>query len=494
MPELSHPVTTAVGTGLLVDLAADWLGTANGVPPTFRRSGVYQGMSGAGITRIDTVLTNCIGAAVVTNVRYHWEGSSVYDHVPISVTLNHTRMQQQVWRAGRPIGIDTAKHLYKAQPCANAETRAKLKEAAAETYQAFWKPFEAEFAKAEAGNDYEETHRLWCLTAELWLYLSQIDDHDPWTEKELDGFYKRGVPRRGKPMPIRTEPLVPTNLDDSRDAGVIGIETAALKLCASIKGIVNLCKQDNQAKSSDVKISEVRHAKALKRAWTELQENIGNNPYEANAHVMKGLIQPVQSPHGELNQNVTTAELERKLRELLKIAQSQLIHACTKNAQKTRREMKEALSDPARGNAAFYKHLKADQYKPTTILQLDGKLTGDTHRIMDAFVEQWHGVYHRLQDQPPEYAVFEEHYGKFMPNLPTGDLTPNGQQLHSKATGAKKDSAAGSDAWRPAELALLPEVAWHHRARVLRVIKNAGRWPKSNHDVISPCLRKKRTN
>ena len=153
--------------------------------------------------------------------------------------------------------------------------------------------------------------------------------------------------------------------------------------------------------------------------------------------------------------------------------------------------MKEALSDPARGTSAFYKHFKADQYKPTTILQLEAKLTGDTHRILDAFVEQWHGDYHRLQDQPPEYTVFEEHYGKFMPNLPTGDLTPNGQQLHSKATGAKKDSAAGSDAWRPAELALLPEVAWHHRARMLRVIKNAGRWPKSYHDVISPCLRKK---
>ena len=190
-PELSHPVTTAVKTGLLIDLAADWLNTENGVPPTYRRSGVYQGMSGAGITRIDTMLTNCIGAAVVTKVSYHWEGSSVYDHVPISITLSHARMQQQVWRAGRPIGIEKGKHLYRAQPSASAEKRAQLKEAATETYQAFWKPFEAECAKAEACNDYEEVHRLWCLTAELWLYLSQIDDHDPWAEGELDGFYKR---------------------------------------------------------------------------------------------------------------------------------------------------------------------------------------------------------------------------------------------------------------------------------------------------------------
>ena len=135
--------------------------------------------------------------------------------------------------------------------------------------------------------------------------------------------------------------------------------------------------------------------------------------------------------------------------------------------------MKEALSDPALGHSAFYKHLKADQYKPTTILRLDGKLTGDTHRIMDAFVEQWHGVYHRLQNQAPDYGAFEEQYGEYMPNLPTGDLMPDGQQLYAKAKGAKEDSAAGSDAWRPAELALLPELAWHQRARVLKVIKTA---------------------
>ena len=119
-------------------------------------------------------------------------------------------------------------------------------------------------------------------------------------------------------MTIRTEPLVPTNLDDSRDAGVIGIETAALRLCASIKGIVSLCEQEKRDKGSEVKIGEVRHSVALKRAWGELQKNISGNTYDTNRHIMNGLTQPVQAPQGELDQSVAIAELERRMRELLK--------------------------------------------------------------------------------------------------------------------------------------------------------------------------------
>ena len=212
----------------------------------------------------------------------------------------------------------------------------------------------------------------------------------------------------------------------------------------------------------------------------------------ANKQEMKQIIAPLHNDDDdEMAPDAKIAEVEQRVQEVLKKAQDQLIHACTKNAQKRRRDMKDMLSDPARGHSAFYKHLKADQYKPTTILKIGDHLTADTNKIVDAFVEQWHGVYHRLKDCPPDYQQFEDAYGRFMPTLPTGDLAPSGAQLYHKACSAKEDSAAGRDAWRPAELALLPEKAWDHRARVLQIIKRVGKWPKSYYDIISPCLRKK---
>ena len=101
-PDESHPVTTAVQTGLLNDLAADWCSGTEGVPPTYRRSGIYKGMCGAGVTRIDSILANSIGAAAVTGVKYEWEGNGIFDHVPLSITLSTKRMQPQIFISTLP--------------------------------------------------------------------------------------------------------------------------------------------------------------------------------------------------------------------------------------------------------------------------------------------------------------------------------------------------------------------------------------------------------
>ena len=81
--------------------------------PTFRREGVYKGMSGPGTTRIDVVLANSVASATVTAIDTVWDHTAVFDHTPIKVTLCTEVMQQEVTRAGRPIGIDTDKHCYR---------------------------------------------------------------------------------------------------------------------------------------------------------------------------------------------------------------------------------------------------------------------------------------------------------------------------------------------------------------------------------------------
>ena len=45
-------------------------------------------MSGPGVTRIDTVMCNDIGAQLVGGVSYLWETSGANDHVGIAVRLN----------------------------------------------------------------------------------------------------------------------------------------------------------------------------------------------------------------------------------------------------------------------------------------------------------------------------------------------------------------------------------------------------------------------
>ena len=111
--------------------------------------------------------------------------------------------------------------------------------------------------------------------------------------------------------------------------------------------------------------------------------------------------------------------------------------------------------------------------------------------IFAAFDENWHGVYNRLENSPPCFQEFKEHYGQYMTACPTGNLIPDGYQLAAKAAKAKADAAAGLDAWRPAELALLPTNAWHERAKLLKLCARKGKWPTAYYDVSSPCLHKK---
>ena len=106
-PRYSGPVQAVLQEGILSDLAADWAGSENNTMPTFRREGVYNGMSGQGTTRIDVVPANAVASATVTDVSTVWDNTAMFDRAPISVTLSTEVMQQDVTRAGRPIGIVT---------------------------------------------------------------------------------------------------------------------------------------------------------------------------------------------------------------------------------------------------------------------------------------------------------------------------------------------------------------------------------------------------
>ena len=59
-------------------------------------------MHGTGTTRIDTILANPCGARGVVDLRYDWDQAIGFDHVPITITVNHALLSQEVRKLRKP--------------------------------------------------------------------------------------------------------------------------------------------------------------------------------------------------------------------------------------------------------------------------------------------------------------------------------------------------------------------------------------------------------
>jgi hypothetical protein len=236
-PDTSLTIRTALDTGILSDLAADWAEDHAALAPTFRKEGVYKGMSGPGTTRIDVVLANNIGSAVVQSVETVWDKAILFDHTPIRVRLSISAMTQKVWRAGRPIGIEVDKVIF-GTAGKKPEEKRKLQHEAAQSFQRIWGLYKPAFENALESGNIDEAHRIWCLGCELWLYLAQnCDDEGEGGSPSIERFLMRGVPRRGTTMPVREEKLVP-DVEDGKDTAVLAVNKKLLQAIASAKGIL----------------------------------------------------------------------------------------------------------------------------------------------------------------------------------------------------------------------------------------------------------------
>ena len=83
-PAKSEILKRAMDCGLVIDVPAQF---AHGNQPTYDRDGQKEGRIGPGRTRIDTILANKAGAAMVKTCKLRWDLTPV-DHVPIEITLN----------------------------------------------------------------------------------------------------------------------------------------------------------------------------------------------------------------------------------------------------------------------------------------------------------------------------------------------------------------------------------------------------------------------
>ena len=71
----------------MFDLPSDW-NNAESLPNTYCRGGVYDGMQGTDITRIDTIFANAVAAHGCTSIVYLWIEGTGFDHVPIRAVID----------------------------------------------------------------------------------------------------------------------------------------------------------------------------------------------------------------------------------------------------------------------------------------------------------------------------------------------------------------------------------------------------------------------
>ena len=431
-------------------------------------------------------------------------------------------MTQKVWRAGRPIGIEVDNVIF-GTAGKKPEEKRKLQHKAAQNFQRIWGLYKPAFENALESGNIDEAHRIWWLGCELWLYLAQnCDDEGEGGSPSIERFLMRGVPRRGTTMPVREEKLVP-DVEDGKDTAVLAVNKKLLQAIASAKGILLHIQKAGINKDGlpDGKTTElvqklvlmvIKVVAAEKSAREVIEQSKGgeegdgewrrsiNDSNGEECDFQSGELSVLLKVLGKtasldgLKTGTTQTSISLVLDEFIVEARKTCTDISSSEAKMKRREMRRALNDPSRGYNRFFKALRADQRRPTSVLKIGPtktpRLTANMNEIFDAFGKQWHGVYNRLEDEPPDFEEFHSHYGQYMIAEPAGDLMPDGYQLAAKAAKAKADSAAGRDAWRPAELALLPTEAWHERAKLLRLCARKGAWPTAYKEVSSPCLHK----
>ena len=202
-PQLCKAWREMLDKGLITDLPYEW---GDGAPEyTYRNAGVYQGMKGPGVTRIDTVISNEIGSQMVGEVKYLWDTSGANDHVGIAVRLKGARVQQKVLRTGRPIGITLDNHRFAPKEKESPTDRCDREHKANASFLRLWRSVEGDFNEALTAMNVNELHRIWCRVCELWLYFNQDEDKAAPDEKMAT---QNKMPRRGQPMPLIEQDLV----------------------------------------------------------------------------------------------------------------------------------------------------------------------------------------------------------------------------------------------------------------------------------------------
>ena len=110
-PYSSPAINAAIKAGMWIDVSQRFgiLDPDGNVKPSFNRTGVFDGMNGSGITRIDIVLVNKAANFMLIDAQYMYEWA-VADHVPHKLTFSCERYHDcmRAWCIPASIDVDMA--------------------------------------------------------------------------------------------------------------------------------------------------------------------------------------------------------------------------------------------------------------------------------------------------------------------------------------------------------------------------------------------------
>ena len=171
-PQHSEIINAARANNVIFDLAYDWA-EQHDPKPTFCHSKVYEGMSGAGITRIDTILANGPAAQACHAIDYWYNKSFNLDHVIIGAITDTDRYHDQIEVSKPPVKLNIRR------PPTNKQSREEFNKQANARFEQLWfRDYDDDFCAAEDLNDVDAMHVLWCHAAETFLYQESQGDYD----------------------------------------------------------------------------------------------------------------------------------------------------------------------------------------------------------------------------------------------------------------------------------------------------------------------------
>ena len=91
------------------------------------------------------MISNELGAQLVSEAKYLWETSGANYHVGIAVKLSGAIVQQKVLRAGRPIGINLDEHRFAPGEKESPADSCRRSEEANASFEKFWTAVQCEY-------------------------------------------------------------------------------------------------------------------------------------------------------------------------------------------------------------------------------------------------------------------------------------------------------------------------------------------------------------
>ena len=423
-------------------------------PPTCRRNGQLPALQGEGISRIDLVFANKVGATLIRGVRYLYHTSTMLElqHIPIAMDLDLQRFSamQSIWIKPMPFPFDKL-------PI--------LKEDEAEVhFRNACRPEIELFQQAIEDQELDTADQCWHRLATSYL-------HSLCTLVEAP--LPRGGPQRGSVPTFENVKVSAPQLK----GWAVGAAPHYLKELEAMKYrgkelLVKLnrieCMPASLSAVPAVNMAQTHCLWRRIRNWTEKK-------------LPRSLLNT--SPPGVLPKISVGEDIVERISDKLRKMAISLCQRRKKNRAPF--IQRDVATNYSKGTFRFIRNKIAI---PLTAVILESPDFGGSKaapvftavpvEIHEAFRSEWSSVFNRHVhvDQDALVADYMDRYSHHIPYVPFKPADVSGLALWERVQQAP-DSSDGLDGWSRKELRLLPLPVWTFRAQLIKLSENIGRWP-----------------